>query len=158
MHKRIYGFEHKPCYYIWEIWGFSWLWVHKNPKPVHGEGCSSSQGLSDRAACTALLLPILVTMGPPALLIVFGPAWRTPNIWNSSITRWHKWAVLVWLTEDKPSSEVSSLNLLFFLYFCGCLTSRMHLMHPNLPYSPIKYHTMWFCHLLVPALSIPGMD
>lgn len=59
--------------------GYFWLWVHINPKPVHGEGCTSSQGLSDRAACTALLVAILGAMGPQILLSIFGPAWRTPN-------------------------------------------------------------------------------
>lgn len=60
--------------------GYFWLWVHINPKAVHGEGCTSSQGLSDRAPCTALLLDILVAMDPPVLQNMFGPAWRTCNI------------------------------------------------------------------------------
>lgn len=133
--------------------GYFWLWVHISPKPVRGEGSTSSQGLSDRAACTAQLVPTLgAILGSPVLLNIFGPARRTPNVWDSSITRWHMWAVLVWLAEDKPSSEVSPLNVTLFYTSVVASGSRMHLMHPNLPSEEYSF-TIFFC--LFPEKTTP---
>lgn len=144
LHEKMYGFEHKPCYYNWKIWFgvwfFFWVWVHITPKPVHGAGgCAGSLKLSDRADHPASLVAVLVATGPQTFLSIFVPAQRNPGIWNISITRWHMWAAVVWLAEDKPGSEVSSLSFIFFMSVAAS-ASRMSITHPDLPYSPVKYH------------------
>jgi len=92
------GFEHKPCYHIWEIcfWGVFSVWVHIAPTLVHGRGCTGSRRLSHGAEPPASPVAMLLPTGPQTFLSIFGPARGTADRRNLSITRWHMWAVL-WL-------------------------------------------------------------